>query len=102
MENYNQPLTEAEETFLHTLSKDPDPCARLKSNYYQLRTREAFANYTADLAAEPYADYKERQSLQEALMVRLEEIRREYDADVDNAIRIHLVMLNVVNWRPAA
>ncbi len=99
---YNQPLTEAEETTLYELSRDPDPVARLKSNYYQLRQREIFSNYEEALAADTSNDYAMRQDLQEQLMAALDQMRREYDGDVKNAIQIHLTMLGVVSWRPAA
>lgn len=102
LKNYTEPLTEAEEKTLHELSKNPDPCSRLQSNYYQLRQREIHARYADALTAEPANDYKERQSLQERLMHDLTALRKEYELDLDNAIQLHLAMIGVVSWKPAA
>lgn len=100
MEHKLEPLTGAEEKELFELSKNPDPMARLQSNYYQLRQRQIFDVYKAALQENEANDYNERVKLQKAYFLELDELGREYNLDIDQAMQLHLMMLGVMRWRP--
>jgi hypothetical protein len=95
-------LSKNEEVRLFALSHDPDPCSRLASDYYQLRLRQIFQQYTDELKQHDYHDHSDRVKLQQQMFQWQRDLQDEYDADINNAISVHLAMLGVMSWRPPA
>lgn len=91
-------LTEQDHKNIYDLSRLADPTARLQSNYYQLRRKQIYADYCADMSASPVNDYNERVKLQHSMQEKLKDLRQEYEQDVSQAIELYLATLNV--WQP--
>jgi len=89
-------LTEQEFEVIEKLQNNPDPTSRLRSDYYSLRQREILSNYQDDIAKCTY--YGDRVGIQQKLFNEMQELRKEYDADLNHAISLHLSTLNV--WVP--
>jgi hypothetical protein len=98
-----QLLTDKEMAVIETLQNNPDPTSRLRSEYYSIRYREVLTSHQAEIANVTY--YGDRVEIQKRMLTALDDLRKEYDADVDHAIKLHLSTLQIwVPWhdKPAA
>lgn len=94
--NYKPLLTEAESNRIEELHLNPDPTSRLRSNYYLLRHRQIIDTFSS--AFKDGVDANDRLRYQTEMADAMHQLKKEYEADLNHAIALHLATYNC--WIP--